>query len=132
MEEEYKYVLDNNGLLANEDAFSLDKKEHLERKIYLFVNVNKPGLSFPDLSSFSLINDYPHHEEKFITQKELICEVQWDNTINYPNKIIKLDMSDGMMIARTIMISKKKMNNIKNLIKKSSDTENIEINLKND
>ncbi len=129
MEEEYKYVIDNNGLLAGDDAFTIDKDKHFERKIYLFYDTKVKGLTFPDLTSFSLLNEYIPKEEKFLTRKDLISEVDWDDTINYPNQTIKLEMVDGMVIARTIMISQKQMKEIVDLIKKASNDENIKINL---
>ena len=131
MEEKYDYVIDNNGLLANDDVFKLEKGSHIERKIFLFVDTNFIGLSFPDLTSISLMNEYHPGCEKFITKKDLIIECNWDSTINYPNRTIRINMTDGIVIARTIMISQNKMDEIRKKIKNTKNDENIEINLKN-
>lgn len=131
MNEKYGYVIDNNGLLTSDEILKFNEMKHLERKIYLFVKTAEQGIAFPDLSDIMLINQYSPGEEHFTTKKELICHVNWDNSINYPNRTVNLNRESGIIIARTIMISKTKMDEILKTIQKTKDTDNIKINLKN-
>ena len=140
MEEEYGYVVDNNGsLLVDEGLINLsdtnqnEKIYHKIHCIYLFVDKRVPGIKFYDKSLVNYNKFLIKWNGKFVTDKKSICEANWDDTINVLNKTMASRTYNGEMIINTFIVTKAEMQKVLQEIKNSINPNHIviDIGLKN-
>lgn len=104
----------------------------LANVVYIFSDQNEPGIKFydrtPDHLVAMLTGSLP--EGKYRTDFFSISQAEWDSEMNIPNKSQIIRKIDGSYTATTIMVSPRKLAEIRKTIEEKKNEEYIIIDVR--